>query len=147
MPFILRQLLCEPKGKAPGNDSDLVDRIGAREEFCHQCMPCFMVSGYTFFLIRDNHALSLSTHEHLVFGLFKIEHIYSFFVSSGCQQGCLVYKIFKIGARKTRCTPGNYPQIDIRAKRNAMDMHLQDLLTPCHIRHRDHYLPIETTGP
>ena len=62
VPVIRRQLHGDAQGHAPGNDSDLVQRIGMRHLRGHQRVSSFVIRRVFLFLVGEQQRLALHAH-------------------------------------------------------------------------------------
>ena len=56
-------------------------------------MTAFMVSSQAFFLIADDTALALRSHDNTLGSLFHFRHIDSLLVLAGSQQRCFINQV------------------------------------------------------
>ena len=122
---------------------DLVDRVGSRQEAGHQGVSSLVVGGGFPVFLADNLRFSLQAHEHLVLGVFEVEHVDFFLVALGCQQGSLVDQVLQVRAGKTGRALGQDQGIDVRCDGRFFHVDPQDLFSTADVGQRDHHLPVE----
>ncbi len=103
-----------------------------------------MICGRLFLFIADDHASPLSSHQHLVFGILKVNHLHIILALSCCHKCGLIHHVFQIRACKSRGPPCEGMDFNILGQDYLLDMHFQDSFPAPYIRNRDHHLPIES---
>jgi len=73
---LLRQLHGEAQGPTPGNDGDLVYRIGLGHQLSHHGVAGLVISGIALFVLTHGHAAPFGAHHDLILGLFEVIHIH-----------------------------------------------------------------------
>ena len=91
--IFLRQAQGITTGTATRNDGNLMYRIGVLKQHANDSMTAFMVSSQAFFLIADDTALALRSHDNTLGSLFHFRHIDSLLVLTGSQQRCFINQI------------------------------------------------------
>jgi hypothetical protein len=84
------ELLGDAQRHPARDDRDLVQGIGVGQEGGQQRVASLVVGRDLLLLVRDDHALALGAHEHLVLGRFEVTHAHELLVAPRGEQGGLV---------------------------------------------------------
>ena len=91
--IFLRQAQGITTGTATRNDGNLMYRVGVLKQHTDDSMTAFMVSSQAFFLIADDTALALRSHDNTLGSLFHFRHIDGLLVLTGSQQRCFINQV------------------------------------------------------
>ena len=109
-------------------------------------MTRFVVCGDAFVALGDHPALLLGTHKHFIYALVELGIADKVFIRPGCQNGCLVQKIFKVGTGKARSYSCNCLKVYVGRHGLVARMYLEDLLPALDVGKIDVYLSVEASG-
>src|SRR5881409_3616765 len=88
-------------GHAMWDNRDLAHRVSARQGFCHQRMPCFVVRHASLLLWRHNMAFALWPGHEAINGFIELWHAHSLFVAPDSQEGRLIDHLGQLCAHHT----------------------------------------------
>ncbi len=118
----------------PGDDRNLMHRIGVGQHASDQGMPGFMIGSYLLFSAAHQSAFPLRPGNDPVNGFLEFQKADLLFLSPGCQDCGLVYQVREVSAAEAGGLPGNDPQINCGIQRFAFGMNLQYCLASIDIR-------------
>ena len=91
--IFLRQAQGITTGTATRNDSNLMYRVSMLKQHTNDSMTAFMVSSQAFFLIADDTALALRSHDNTLGSFFHFRHINGLLILAGSQQRCFINQV------------------------------------------------------
>ena len=138
-----RQLHGHAQGAATRNDRNLVYRIGTGQQAGSQGVTAFVVGGDALFFLGEDKTAAFAAHENLVLGILEIMHVQAVLIELGGLKGSFVDQIFKVGARKARCTASQHFQINIASKRRAFGVHFKNAAAATQIGRGHHDLTVK----
>ena len=141
--IFLRQAQGVATGTAAGNDSNLMYRISVIQEHTNDGMTTLVVSSKTFFLIADDAALALRSHDNTLSSFFHFRHIDNLFILTRGEKRSLIYQVGQICTGKARSTLGNNIKVNIIAYRLTLNVYLQNVGTTLDIRTVNHNLAVK----
>ena len=91
--IFLRQAQGITTGTTTRNDGNLMYRVSVLKQHTNDGMTAFMVSSQAFFLITDDTALALRSHDNTLGSFFHFRHIDSLLVLAGSQQRSFINQV------------------------------------------------------
>ncbi len=136
----------QAKRTSARDDRDLVHRIRFGDHPGDEHVADLVIGRDLLLLFRDDQALPLHPHHHLVFCLFEVAHRDGLVVLPGREKCRFVHEVGEIGAGKSGCSLGEGLELHIVGQRDVLRVHAQNAFASLHIRPVDDHLAVESSG-
>ena len=129
---------------AAGDYAHFLDLVAAGEEFRHDGVTGFVISGDALVRLGDHAALFLRSGDDLVDAFQKVDHDDDLSARARRQNSRFVEQVFYVRARKTAGHAREYLKGYVGRERLVARMHLEDRLSALDVGKGDIDLPVES---